>query len=516
MKVSLKSTVCLSALRGIAAPLNAQAQTTSPNDGPQSSQPTNTAPDRAADAASQQDIVVVGSRQNVRQIKSSNAITLFSEQKLIELAPASIGALVRSIPGFHAEDSGGEVGNNITPRGFPLTTQTQFTALQRDGMVVFYDQDLLFAQSDRFTRFSNFIANAQAVRGGSSSVFVGSAPAGYINLISREGRPGEAAHGDVQFQTNSYSRLGVDAWSTFSLSDSTAAAVGGWWRGDNSGRDPGFTANRGGEINANLKHNFADGNGSIRAEFNLQDDRAIFYLPQPLTGSTVNPRTIPGGMSIHNGTTGASANARFLQLPGTPMGDINWDIADGQRDKTLYFGTKIDYKFGGGWSVSNQSRYTDLYTPFNAIINVGNARSLTTIAGEIYARDPARFAGAAGAGGALNFQVRNAGTGEVIATQANANTLNTNGFGIDAAYFYRKVKATNFQNDFQLQNTDAKFGGGNFRARSACIIPTWMVRYSIPDLIRCRASSRAPGVWTSFSRTPPVRRWQMVQARIRG
>ncbi|MFM9709699.1 TonB-dependent receptor plug domain-containing protein, partial [Streptomyces galilaeus] len=86
--------------------------------------------------------------------------------------------LVRSIPGFHAEDSGGEVGNNIAPRGFPLSTQTQFTALQRDGLTVFYDQDILFSQEDRFTRVSNFISSAQAVRGGSSSVFVGSAPAG--------------------------------------------------------------------------------------------------------------------------------------------------------------------------------------------------------------------------------------------------------------------------------------------------------------------------------------------------
>lgn len=457
MKASFTSSVSLAALVAVAASTSVHAQEQAPADlvAPVAAE----APVADPSSLPAQEIVIVGSRRAVEQIKSSNAISVFNEEALTAIAPASIASLARSIPGFHAEDSGGEVGNNIAPRGFPLSTQTEFTALQRDGMVVFYDQDILFSQSDRFTRFSNFIAGAQAVRGGSSSVFVGSAPAGYINLLSREGRPGDPTHGDIQFQTNSYDRVGFDGWTTFSLSDSTAAAIGGWWRQDNSGRDPGFNANRGGEINANLVHSFADGRGRIRAEFNLQNDRAIFYLPQPLTGTISDPRSIPGGMSINDGTTGVSASARFLSLPGTPMGDINWDAADGQRDKTLYFGFKLNYDLGGGWSVSNQNRYTDLNTPFNAIINVGNARPLTTIAGEIFARAPGRFAAANGTGGPF-FQVRDAGTGEVLATQANANSLNINGFGIDAAYFYRKTEATNFQNDFQLQHEDFKVGSG--------------------------------------------------------
>jgi iron complex outermembrane receptor protein len=407
-----------------------------------------------------QEVVITGTTRPVEAIRSSNAISLFNDAALQELNPQSVGELVRSIPGFHAEDSGGEVGNNITPRGFPLSKQAQFTALQRDGMDVYYDQGILFAGADRFTRLSDFVASAQAVRGGSSSIFVGSAPAGYINFISREGRaiPGEM-EGDIQFDTNSAHRFGFDSWIAGGLSDQTSYALGAWYRADDSSRDPGFTGNKGGEINANLKHAFADGRGFVRFEFNHQDDHAIFYLPMPLTGSTIHPATIPGGMNINNGTTGASVNAQYLRLDGTPNGNLDFNLADGQASDVTYFGAKVNYEVND-WTVIDQGRYTVLSTPFNAIINDGNATPLTTIASQIYNSAPARFAGALGANGTPYFQVRDTGTGAVIANQANADTLNTNGDGIDAGYYYRKVTGNNFQNDMQLQRSLEKLAPG--------------------------------------------------------
>ena len=92
-------------------------------------------------------IIVTGTSRPKEKIESTNAITTFNEAKLEQLAPHSVAELVRSIPGFHAEDTGGETGNNVAPRGFPLSTQTEFTALLRDGMTVFYNQDILFTQN---------------------------------------------------------------------------------------------------------------------------------------------------------------------------------------------------------------------------------------------------------------------------------------------------------------------------------------------------------------------------------
>ncbi|WP_352256097.1 hypothetical protein, partial [Pseudoalteromonas sp. 19-MNA-CIBAN-0066] len=80
---------------------------------------------------------------------------------------------------------------------------------------------------------------------GASSIFVGSAPAGFINFISREGS--DDTQGDVFFETNSNNRLGGQGWVSGSIDDQTTYAVGAWYRKDDSARDPGYTANQGGE-----------------------------------------------------------------------------------------------------------------------------------------------------------------------------------------------------------------------------------------------------------------------------
>ncbi|WP_350541839.1 hypothetical protein, partial [Psychrobacter sp. CAL495-MNA-CIBAN-0180] len=95
-------------------------------------------------------------------------------------------------------------------------------ALLRDGMTVFYNQDILFTQNDRFTRLSNFVGSVEAIRGGASSIFVGSAPAGFINFISREGS--DDTQGDVFFETNSNNRLGGQGWVSGSIDDQTTYA----------------------------------------------------------------------------------------------------------------------------------------------------------------------------------------------------------------------------------------------------------------------------------------------------
>jgi outer membrane receptor protein involved in Fe transport len=402
-------------------------------------------------------IIVTGTGRPKEKIESTNAITTFNAESLERLAPHSIAELVRSIPGFHAEDTGGETGNNVAPRGFPLSTQTEFTALMRDGMTVFYNQDILFTQNDRFTRLSNFIGDVEAIRGGASSIFAGSAPAGYINLISREGT--DDVEGDVFFETNSNDRLGVQGWVSGSINEQTVFAIGGWYRQDDSARDPGYTANQGGEINANLKYFFNDGNGSTRFEFNKQDDKSFFFIPQPLTGSTTNAKTIPGGMDIRDGTTGNSAGARLLTLQNTPSGDINLDVADGNYADVTYIGNTTEYDINENLIFSNQMRYTDMFTTFTGIINVGNAELLSGKAQSIYDGNSAALSGAM-VDGVLNYDIRDVGTGFNVADHTNADSYNTNGFGINAGFWHRRFDGDNFQNETKIHHTLEDLGEG--------------------------------------------------------
>lgn len=406
-------------------------------------------------------IIVTGTSRPKEKIESTNAITTFNEAKLEQLAPHSVAELVRSIPGFHAEDTGGETGNNVAPRGFPLSTQTEFTALLRDGMTVFYNQDILFTQNDRFTRLSNFVGSVEAIRGGASSIFVGSAPAGFINFISREGS--DDTQGDVFFETNSNNRLGGQGWVSGSIDDQTTYAVGAWYRKDDSARDPGYTANQGGELNGNIKHFFKDGSGFTRFEFNKQNDRSFFFIPQPLIGSTTNAKTIPGGMDIRDGTTGNSAGARLLTLNNTPSGDIDLDIADGNYANVTYFGNTTEIEINENLVFSNQMRYTDMLTTFTGIINLGNAEPLASKAQAIYAANTDVLAGAM-VDGNLSYDIRDAGNGFVLADSSNVNTYNTNGYGINAGFWHRRFEGDNFQNETRFNYTFDDVGEGTLYA----------------------------------------------------
>ncbi|MBR9911471.1 MAG: TonB-dependent receptor [Gammaproteobacteria bacterium] len=427
---TMSSWVCASALLA-AAPMNALAQ------------------DIQSSGLSMEEVITIGTAKPKQKIESTNATTTFNSESMERLAPMSVGELVRSIPGLHAEDTGGETGNNIAPRGFPLTTQMEFTALHKNGMAVFYDQDILFTQADRFTRVSSFIGNVEAIRGGASSVYAGSAPAGYINFISREGS--DEVEGDITLETNSNNRLGFKGWVSGPINDQTTYAIGGWWRQDDSGRDPGYVANQGGEIDANVKYEFRDGSGFTKFEYNAQNDKSFFFIPQPLTGSTKNPKTIPGGMDIRDGTTGNSVHARTLNLNNTPSGDINLDVTDGNFADVMYFGNTTEWDFGNDWTVKNQFRYTDLYATFTGIINVGNASLLSGRAQDIFDNNSAALAGAM-VGSDLTYQIREAGSGIALADNTNVDSWNTNGMGIDAGFWHRRFDGDNFQNDLRFQN----------------------------------------------------------------
>jgi iron complex outermembrane recepter protein len=412
------------------------------------------------DALEFEKIIVVGTSRPKEKIESINAITTFNEQKIERLAVHSVAELVRSIPGFHVEDTGGETGNNIAPRGFPLSTQTEFTALLRDGMTVFYDQDILFSQSDRFTRLSSFIGNVEAIRGGASSIFIGSAPAGFINFISRQGS--EKTQGDVFFESNSNNRVGTQAWLSGAINEQTTFAIGGWYRADDSARDPGYTANQGGELNANVKYYFTDNSGYTRFEFNKQDDKTFFFIPQPLTGTTKNAKTIIGGMDIRDGTTGNSAAARLFSLTNTPSGDINLDVADGNYANVTYIGNTTEIDLNTHWTIKNQIRFTDLLTTFTGIINVGNAEPLAEKAQGIYNNNNIALAGAI-FNNSLNYQIRNVGTGLALADSTNIDNFNQNGFGINAGFWYRRFKGNNLQNESKLTST-FELGDGDLYA----------------------------------------------------
>nr|QQZ51631.1 Plug domain-containing protein [Phenylobacterium glaciei] len=82
------------------------------------------APAFAEDAAPNTvDELVVTGRAGLeaqRKVEASYAVTTISEEKLRMQAPVSVAEVLKNVPGFWVEASGGEAGANIRARGIPI------------------------------------------------------------------------------------------------------------------------------------------------------------------------------------------------------------------------------------------------------------------------------------------------------------------------------------------------------------------------------------------------------------
>jgi len=132
-------------------------------------------------------VVVTGSTNPVRKLESSVALTSFGSKAIEQLAPISTADLLKHVPGFLVEASGGEVGNNLFARGIPAAGGYQFVTIEEDGMPVFEDGELQFGNADNWIRVDETTSRLEAVRGGSGSIFASNAPGGLINFISKNG-----------------------------------------------------------------------------------------------------------------------------------------------------------------------------------------------------------------------------------------------------------------------------------------------------------------------------------------
>jgi iron complex outermembrane receptor protein len=249
------------------------------------------------DVLNLQDIVVTGTVNPRRKIASSVAISTFSSNRIAQLAPASTADLLQRVPGFVVETSGGEVGNNLFARGIPSAGAYEYVQIQEDGMPVFEDGALQFANADNWLRIDESIHRMEALRGGSGSIFASNAPGGIINFISKTGTNDFA--GTAKLTTGTFGLLRTDLNVGGALvPDKLFFNVGGFYRTDKGVRDPGFKANDGGQIKGNLRYNL--NRGYVKFFFKKLNDKNLFLLPIPLTDKD-DPKGVPG-FDPHYGT----------------------------------------------------------------------------------------------------------------------------------------------------------------------------------------------------------------------
>jgi outer membrane receptor protein involved in Fe transport len=402
------------------------------------------------DILSMQEVVVTGTRNPQTKLESSVAITTANAAQISERAPRSTADLLQVIPGFYVESSGGEGGNNLFARGIPADGSFRYVTIYEDGLPVFEAPELAFANIDELMRVDETVGVMEAVRGSTGAIFASNAPAGIINFISKAGEV--APGGVIKTKLGDHGLFRSDANFGGPLAKNWRFNLGGFYRYDRGVRDPGFAANRGGQIKANLTRLLR--NGYVRLHAKLLDDRNIFYLPIPLQ----NPEA-PKGLAGFNPNYGTltTADVRFIKAPTPGRGFHEFDLRDGVHPRVRSLGVEVCLQLGDDWLLKNSMRAMAADLQFNAIFSIFNPAAAIDFAQAKMRQVP----------GAAGFRYRFAHFPNDVFNPANANG---NGLVVESGWWAVAKPLKNFTNHLQLTKqlaTHALTGGLYFSDYSA-------------------------------------------------
>lgn len=383
----------------------------------------------------QGDTIIVTGRVgsgDLRKSEASYAITTLSDDRLRLEAPLSVADIFKSVPGFWVESSGGEASNNIRVRGIPRDGYSAI-GLFEDGLPVQHDPGLGFLNADQSFRFDETYARVEAVRGGPSSIFASNAPGGLVNFITRSG--GDTFEGLVRGTVGDYDLYRLDAWAGGPLTRDVSFSVGGFWRQDDGIRDTQFTANKGGQIRANISGEVGPG----RFFFDVKhiDDSVAFFLPVPLRldrqGEVVE---VPGFDALEGTYAGRPTDDLVFRNVG---GDFAFDLSDGTSIELTQFTGRIELDLGEGFSLYNATRVRRSDTIRNGLFPA------TLVRGQLRAQQFAQQLVPL-VPGATGVELRYADTGEAF----DLIGQNSNGLVSDATLSSVDIPLDEIVNDFRL------------------------------------------------------------------
>ena len=400
----MKSLLITSSLFAIVCAVPALAQDVSP-----SARAATETPGQDADAG---DIIVTGRAGTGQRTKAetSYSITSIGEDALRLQAPTSVTEALKSVPGFWVEASGGEASGNVRARGVPVDGFGSIQLLE-DGIPVQHDPALGYLNADQVFRIDETIERIEVVRGGPSSLFYSNAPAGAVNFIPR--KVGENAEGLAKLSVGADSLYRMDFWAGAPIGGGWKFALGGFYRSEGGVRDPGFTANHGGQIRATLSHDWDRGSFSLDAK--RVDDIVAFYTGIPMrTYPDGKIRAVPG-FDGNYGTV-AGPETSLIKMVEGDGGTYTFDNSLGTQIKRTQITAKFDFEPFDGWKIANTTRYNDTVTQRNGVFpnTLQSAASLLSSQSALIAATP----------GATALQLR------YVTGGATYDTLNQNGNGL--------------------------------------------------------------------------------------
>lgn len=393
----------------------------------------------AIDPLGLEELVVTATNEPRVKLQSSTAITTMTRQDIEEAEPRSTADLLKDVPGFYVESSGGEVNNNLFARGLPADGSYRYVVLLENGIAAHDANDLFFIGADNFIRIDENIETVEAVRGGNSALFGSNAPGGVVNFIDKTGGSDLAASLKVSAATGGLARYDANINGPFS--DDWRFSIGGFYRYDDGIRDPGFAASRGGQLKANITR-LLD-NGYFRVYAKYLNDKNVFYLPLPLVpgeqdGDVVKlqDETVAGFPDDGTLTTNDGNQVRVPLPLGNGELTLPLDNGIAQTGGTLMADLRLT--FGDGWTIQNTARAMNLDHQWNALVPFEIVDASQFVADSLASLDTLGFPGATGS-------VTYADDGSAFSTPNDL--LNV------AGEWHIEKPLTNFSNQFQVRKS---------------------------------------------------------------
>jgi outer membrane receptor protein involved in Fe transport len=396
-----------------------------------------------SDLLQMEEAIVTAAFNPRAKLESSVAVTTLGAEDIETQAPQNTADLLKAVPGFYVESSGGEGGNNVFARGIPADGSYRYIAMQADGMPVFESPELAFTNIDLLYRLDETVDRMEAVRGGSASVFSSNAPGGIVNFVSKTG--GDELEGLVKFTGGSSGLFRGDFNLGGPLGDQWRFNAGGFYRTDDGVRFPGFTGNKGGQIRGNVTYLLGDAGerGYLRAYGTYLNDHNIFYLPVPLQNPD-EPRSI-NGFDAQYGTL-TTLNAALVQVPGPNGFDRELDLTNGMHPVRRSLKTDLFFNLGEGLTIRNTSQAMSADVSFNAIFSLNNPVSAME-----FAQNTLNGYNASGIGPtASGFDYRYAFDDDVETLDFNPMTANGNGLVVESGWWNVEKPLSNIANNFQV------------------------------------------------------------------
>ena len=349
------------------APTTPPAATPPADTVPAEAVPEASAPDAAAPDAGGGDIIVTGSARQQRRFDVSYAVNSLSNADIQKLAPINFADLLGKLPGFAVENTGGEVQNIIRLRGLP--SDGGLVTFQQDGLPMFHENDGNFFRGDSINRFDLMTQRVEVVRGGPSPVYASYAAA-IVNNITVSGT--DTTRGKAQVTLGDTGLYRLDAYQAGPIDESTYYAIGGFLRRHDGYRDNGFPNDRGGQVRANIKHDFS--NGSLRVSGNYLNDHNVFYLPIPTADPRDPSKSLNQYIDFFSGTMNSpalrNANIRFREADGTTR-NVDADLGNGRHTQFGNVGVQYDADYDG-WKVAAKGGVSVGKLHFNALYSTSN------------------------------------------------------------------------------------------------------------------------------------------------